>query len=76
MKPLLSIGIALMVGGSLLAIYGYELCAHYFCLGPHCPICEISEPISPLTIYTGIAIVLGGAGFLGYSFRKLVHVTL
>ena len=52
-----------MSGGLLLAIYGYELCANFFCLGSRCPSCEEAEPISRLTIYTGIAITLGGAGF-------------
>jgi len=61
-------GIILIVGGLLLAIYGYELCVNFTCLGPHCPSCEIVEP-SRLTIYTGIAVMLGGVGFLVYHVR-------
>jgi hypothetical protein len=74
MKTLSTIGIALIVGGVLLTIYGYELCAHYFCLGMHCQSCQVAEPISNLTIYTGIAVILGGIGFLVYSLRKSAHV--
>ena len=70
MKTLSIIGITLIVSGALMAIYGYELCAHYFCLGIHCPSCETAMPISRLTSYTGIAVVLGGVGFLVYSLRK------
>jgi len=64
------IGITLIVAGVILAMYGYELCAHYFCLGMHCQSCQISEPISNLTIYTGMAVMLGGVGFLVYSKKK------
>lgn len=68
------IGITLIVGGVLLAIYGYELCAHYFCLGPYCQSCQVAEPISNLTIYTGIAVMLGGIGFLVYSLRNSMSI--
>ncbi|MHB8602339.1 MAG: hypothetical protein ACYC6W_02740 [Nitrosotalea sp.] len=70
MKTLSMTGIILIVGGLLLAIYGYELCANFICLGSHCPSCEAAEPISRLTIYVGIAVMLGGVGFLVYSWRK------
>jgi hypothetical protein len=71
MKTLSMIGISLIVGGLLLAIYGYEICAHYFCLNPpHCPSCDTAEPISRFTIYVGIAVMLGGIGFLVYSWKK------
>ena len=70
MKTLSMTGIILIVGGLLLAIYGYELCANFICTGMHCPSCETAVPISHLTIYTGIAIMLGGVGFLVYSWRK------
>ena len=70
MKTLSVIGIILIVGGVLLAIYGYELCANFFCLGIHCPSCETAVPISRITIYTGISVMLGGVGFLVYSLRK------
>jgi putative exporter of polyketide antibiotics len=71
MKILSMIGIILMIGGSLLALYGYELCAHFFCLGLHCPSCEEAVPISRLTVFTGIAVTLGGVGFLVYSRRSI-----
>lgn len=70
MKTLSMIGITMIIGGVLLAIYGYELCAHYFCLGLHCRSCQVAEPISNLTIYTGVAVMLGGVGFLVYSWKK------
>lgn len=70
MKTLSMIGITLIVGGVLLAIYGYELCAHFICTGRYCPSCDTVEPISRLTIYTGIVVMLGGVGFLVYSWRK------
>ena len=76
MKTLFMMGIILIVGGLLLAIYGYELCANSICLGIHCPSCETVEPISRLTIYTGIAITLGGVGFFVYSLRKSAPVDL
>ncbi|MDE1830773.1 MAG: hypothetical protein KGI02_00225 [Thaumarchaeota archaeon] len=69
-----AIGIVLIIGGTLLGIYGYELCAHYFCLGIHCSSCETAVPISCITIYTGIAVILGGVGFSVYSLRKSIPV--
>ncbi|HEU5220934.1 MAG TPA: hypothetical protein VFU58_02630 [Candidatus Nitrosotalea sp.] len=74
MKTLSAIGIVLIVGGVLLAIYGYELCANFFCLGIHCPSCETAVPISRITIYTGISVMFGGVGFLVYSLRKSTPV--
>lgn len=75
MKAPLMIGIVLIVGGLFLAIYGYELCAHFFiCTGMYCPSCDTAEPISPLTIYTGISVMLSGVGFLVYSLRKSTPV--
>lgn len=70
MKTLSAIGIVLIVGGVLLAIYGYELCAHFTCTGMYCPSCETVVPISRITIYTGISVMLGGVGFLVYSLRR------
>ncbi len=70
MKTLFMIGITSMVGGLLLITYGYELCVNFICLGPHCPSCEAAEPISHITIYVGIAVMLGGVGFLVYSRKK------
>jgi len=73
-KTLFVIGIVLIVGGILLAIYGYELCVNFICIGIHCPSCETDVPISRLTIYTGISVMLGGVGFLVYSLRKSTPV--
>ncbi|WP_218583707.1 hypothetical protein, partial [Candidatus Nitrosotalea sp. FS] len=67
MKILSMLGIILIIGGLFLAIYGYELCAHFVCTGMYCPSCDTVEPISRLTVYTGIAVMLGGVGFLVYS---------
>ncbi|MHB8602700.1 MAG: hypothetical protein ACYC6W_01500 [Nitrosotalea sp.] len=70
MKTLATIGIVLIIGGIFLGIYGYELCANFICTGMHCASCETAVPISHLTIYAGIAIMLGGVGFLVFSLRK------
>lgn len=74
MKTLAKIGIVLIICGMFLGIYGYELCAYFICTGMYCPNCETAVPISRLTIYTGIAVVLGGVGFLVYSLQKSMPV--
>ncbi|MDC8451628.1 MAG: hypothetical protein KGH99_00975 [Thaumarchaeota archaeon] len=76
MKTLTTIGIVLIIGGVVLGIYGYELCANFICTGMYCPNCETAVPISRLTIYTGIVVALGGVGFFVYSLRKSVPVVL
>jgi hypothetical protein len=78
MKTLPIIGTILMVGGILLAVYGYSLYANVMCNCPaqiagqpstcHCG--EEAEYIGHLTMYTGFAIILGGAGIFVYSWRK------
>lgn len=69
MKTLSMIGIILIVGGLLLVIHGYELCANFICTGMHCPSCEVTVPTSRLAIYTGLAVMLGGVGFSVYNMR-------
>ncbi|MDE2589198.1 MAG: hypothetical protein KGL95_05990 [Patescibacteria group bacterium] len=79
MKTPSIIGIILIVSGLLLVLYGYSLYANIIC---NCPAQIIGQPyscqcgveqehIGHFTIYTGIAITLGGAGFFVYSWRKL-----
>ncbi|MDE2589772.1 MAG: hypothetical protein KGL95_08940 [Patescibacteria group bacterium] len=78
MKTLSLIGIILIVGGLLLAIYGYSLYANVACNCPvqitgqpsNCHCGEEEEGIGHLTIYTGIAIIFGGIGFFVHSWRK------
>jgi uncharacterized membrane protein YidH (DUF202 family) len=82
MKTLSTIGAILIIGGILLAIYGYSLYANVECMCPmqqvgqpsNCHCSDEREQISHFIIHVGIAVTLGGVGFLVYSLRKSIPV--